>query len=53
MQNYNIVIDDSPGLTMQRIAAKARIEKIRNGLSVIFIDHIGLVNPSNKKHESV
>ena len=48
MQNYNIVIDDSPGLTMQRIAAKARIEKIRNGLSVIFIDHIGLVNPSAK-----
>ena len=48
MQNYNIVIDDSPGLTMQRIAAKARIEKIRNGLSVIFIDHIGLVNPSNR-----
>ena len=48
MQNYNIVIDDSPGLTMQRIASKARIEKIRNGLSVIFIDHIGLVNPSNK-----
>jgi replicative DNA helicase len=47
MQNYNIVIDDSPGLTMKRIAAKARIEKIRNGLSVIFIDHIGLVNPSS------
>lgn len=48
MQNYNVVIDDSPGLTMQRIAAKARIEKIRNGLSVIFIDHIGLVNPSSR-----
>lgn len=48
MQNYNIVIDDTPGLTMQRIAAKSRIEKIRNGLSVIFIDHIGLVMPSSK-----
>lgn len=48
MKSYNIPIDDSPGMTIQRIRAKARVEKIKHGLSVIFIDHIGLLNPSMK-----
>ena len=48
MQNYNIMIDDSPSLSIERIKSKARIEKIKNGLSVIFIDHIGLLDPSTK-----
>lgn len=48
MSNYNILIDDSPALTMDKIKAKSRIEKIKSGLSVIFIDHIGLLDPSTR-----
>lgn len=46
MRYDNIVIDDSPGMSINKIRAKARIEKIKHGLSVVFIDHIGLLNPS-------
>jgi replicative DNA helicase len=48
MNKYNIKIDDSVGLSMDSIRAKARVEKIKHGLSVVFIDHIGLLNPSTK-----
>lgn len=46
IKHTNLIIDDSPGMNINRIRAKARIEKIKHGLSVIFIDHIGLLNPS-------
>ncbi len=46
MKSDNLIIDDSPGMTMNKIRAKARIEKIKHGLSVVFIDHLGLLNPS-------
>lgn len=42
----NVSIEDSSGMTINRIKALARIEKIKHGLSVIFVDHIGLLNPS-------
>lgn len=48
MSNYNVLIDDSPGISIDRIKAKSRIEKIKHGLSVIFIDHIGLLNSTTR-----
>lgn len=46
-----IYIDDSPGMTVTEMVAKARKLKIEHGLSLIMIDYLQLMN-SNSKTES-
>lgn len=43
-----ITIEQTPGLSMPQIAARARQLKRKKGLSVIAIDHLGLVKASSR-----
>lgn len=45
----NLFIDDRCGLTISQIRAEAKKIKIKHGLDVIVIDHIGKIQPDNLK----
>lgn len=44
-----LVIDDTPGQNMQRIAATCRRQKRRKGLSLVVIDYLQLIEPDNAR----
>lgn len=45
----NVFIDDSAGMTLAEISAKAKAAKIKYGLDLIVIDHIGKIKPENAR----
>lgn len=48
IENWNVVVEDEPGLTLDKIAAKAYTKKKVDGLDCLFIDYIGLINISGR-----
>ncbi len=47
-----IYIDDSPGLRLQEMHAKARRMKSEHGLSLVLLDYIGLMNPPKAENRN-
>lgn len=45
----NLFFDCRAGLTVGQIRAEVKKLKIKHGLSVVFIDHIGIMRPDNPK----
>lgn len=43
MNNYNLLIDDTPGITMREVKSKCRKIK-KNGLDVVIIDYLQLMS---------
>jgi replicative DNA helicase len=48
-KKLRLFIDDSPAQGMLRIAANARRLKMRQGLDIVFIDYLQLIEPDNKR----
>ena len=48
-EKNNLYFDCRAGLTVNQIRAEVKKIKIKHGLSVIFIDHIGIMRPDNPK----
>lgn len=48
MAQWPMRIEQQPGLTVAQIGARARQFKRRHGLKALFVDHLGLVRPSNR-----
>lgn len=44
--SMSLEVDDTPGLTIEEIAQRARIKKAREGLDTVFIDYLQLVQAS-------
>src|SRR6202007_3102175 len=44
-----LVIDDSRGQGMLRIAANARRLKLRHGIKIVVIDYLQLIDPDNRR----
>jgi replicative DNA helicase len=44
-----LFIDDSPAQTMLRIAANSRRLKLRNGIRMVVIDYLQLIEPENRR----
>lgn len=49
LREAKIFIDDTPGQSMLRIAANARRLKLRQGIKVVFIDYLQLIEPDNRR----
>jgi replicative DNA helicase len=49
LRNAKLFIDDSPGQGMLRIAANARRLKLRQGIKVVVIDYLQLIEPENRR----
>lgn len=49
LRKAKLFIDDSPGQSMMRIAANARRLKLRNGIRLVVIDYLQLIEPDNKR----
>jgi replicative DNA helicase len=49
LQTAKLFIDDTPGQGMLRIAANARRLKLREGLRLIVIDYLQLIEPDNRR----
>ena len=49
LSEFPIFIDDAPGRTMAQIGAIARRLKRRDGLSLIIIDYLQLIEPEDKR----
>jgi len=49
LSQANLFIDDSPGQNILRIAANARRLKMRNGIRMVVIDYLQLIDPDNRK----
>ncbi len=47
-----LIIDDSPGITIQDIQAKCRKFKVESGLDIVFIDYLQLVGSKQGKNSS-
>ncbi|MHC1720834.1 MAG: replicative DNA helicase [Clostridiaceae bacterium] len=45
----NIFINCKSGLNVGEIAAEAKKIKLRHGLDVLFVDHVGLIKPDNPR----
>jgi replicative DNA helicase len=52
MERYCGYIDDSPNLTINRIAAKARALHKKGECDMILIDYVGLITPESKKNSN-
>jgi replicative DNA helicase len=52
MTRCPILIDDTPGQTLSRIASNARRHKSRGGLSLLIVDYLGYVNGEGERGES-
>lgn len=50
--NNNLFIDDTPGLSIQALKAKARKRKKENGTDLIIIDYLQLMSAGNLKTNS-
>jgi len=48
-EKNNLFFDCRAGLTVGQIRAEVKKLKIKHGLSVVFIDHIGIMRPDNPK----
>lgn len=48
MAKWPLRIEQQPGLTVAQIGARARQYKRRFGLKALFVDHLGLVRPSDR-----
>ncbi len=49
LSKAKIFIDDTPGQSMLRIAANARRLKLRQGIRLVAIDYLQLIDPDNRK----
>lgn len=49
----NMFTDTTPGIMMTEIRAKCKKIKIKYGLDVVIIDHLGLLTPTNAKESRV
>ncbi|MBL6704773.1 MAG: replicative DNA helicase [Planctomycetaceae bacterium] len=49
LANLPIRIDDAPRISLQRIAAVARLQQRKHGLRLLIIDYLQLVEPSDKR----
>lgn len=49
LSHGRIFIDDSPGQNMIRIAANARRLRLREGIKLVIIDYLQLIEPDNRK----
>jgi replicative DNA helicase len=49
LRNGKLFIDDSPVQSMLRIAANARRLKLRQGIKLIVIDYLQLIEPDNRR----
>ena len=49
LRDAKLFIDDSPGQPMLRIAANARRLKLRQGLKLVVIDYLQLIEPENRR----
>lgn len=49
LRNAKLFIDDSPVQSMLRIAANARRLKLRQGIKLIVIDYLQLIEPDNRR----
>jgi replicative DNA helicase len=49
----NMFTDTTPGITMAEIRAKCKKIKLKYGLDVVVIDHLGLLTPGNSKESRV
>lgn len=48
LRGMPIRIEQQPGLTLAQIGSRARQFKRKRGLKALFVDHLGLVRPSNR-----
>ena len=48
ISNWDVIVDDEPGLTLDKITAKAYTKKKTDGLDVLFIDYLGLISISGR-----
>jgi replicative DNA helicase len=52
LSKYNIIIDDSPALTLTELRAKARRMHSEHGIKVLFVDYLQLMqSPSTRSRE--
>lgn len=51
LSNRKIMIDDTPGTTVNEIKAKCKKLKIKNGLDVVIIDYLQLIEGSGQSRE--
>ncbi len=49
LKNAKLFIDDTPAQSMLRIAANARRLKMRQGIKVVVIDYLQLIEPDNRR----
>ncbi|HXG12381.1 MAG TPA: replicative DNA helicase, partial [Gemmataceae bacterium] len=49
LRDARLFIDDTPGQGMLRIAANARRLKLREGIRVVMVDYLQLIEPDNRK----
>ena len=49
LRNAKLFIDDTPGQGMLRIAANARRLKLRQGIKLVIIDYLQLIEPDNRR----
>jgi replicative DNA helicase len=49
LREAKIFIDDTPGQGLLRIAANARRLKLRQGIKLVFIDYLQLIEPDNRR----
>ncbi len=49
LRNTKLFIDDSPSQSMLRIAANARRLKLRQGIKLIVVDYLQLIEPDNRR----
>jgi replicative DNA helicase len=49
----NIWIDDGPGQSVPRIRARATVAKMKNGLDVLIVDHLGVLTKDSDEYSSV
>lgn len=50
--NANLVIDDTPGISITELRSKCRKVKLEHGLSMIIIDYLQLMSGSGKGNEN-
>jgi replicative DNA helicase len=49
LSKAKLFIDDSPGQGMMRIGASARRLKLREGIRIVFVDYLQLIDPENRR----
>lgn len=45
-----VYVDDTPGMTITKLEAICRREARKNGIKLIVVDHLGLIEPENRKN---